>query len=85
MSPNPDQVIFEQILQLARTRCKELARANVGLDDTPLRSYGVDSLALIRLVSAIEDRFEIEIREHEVFATASVSDLVRLVRGKVES
>lgn len=55
-------------------------------DDTPLISGGIlDSLATVRLVAMLEDRYKIEIEAHEASITHfnSVTDIASLVRDKL--
>ncbi len=54
-------------------------------DDTPLISGGIlDSLATVKLVAVLEERFGIEILAHEASVTHlnTVTDIVTLVRSK---
>ncbi|MGH7677857.1 MAG: acyl carrier protein [Gemmatimonadaceae bacterium] len=54
-------------------------------DSTPLISGGIlDSLATVKLVAALEDRYKIEIQAHEASITHfnSVTDIASLVESK---
>lgn len=54
-------------------------------DDTPLISGGIlDSLATVRLVAMLEERYKVEIEAHEASITHfnSVSDIASLVLDK---
>ena len=55
-------------------------------DATPLISGGIlDSLATVRLVAMLEDRYKIQIEAHEASITHfnSVADIASLVREKL--
>jgi acyl carrier protein len=57
-------------------------------DDTPLISGGIlDSLATVKLVAALEERYGVEIQAHEASVTYfnSVTDIAALVHGKLNS
>lgn len=54
-------------------------------DDTPLISGGIlDSLATVRLVAMLEDRYKVEIEAHEASITHfnTVADIAALVQSK---
>jgi acyl carrier protein len=52
-------------------------------DDTPLLSGGVlDSISVVRLVSFLEEEFEIEIQAHESAAMESIQEMATLIRSK---
>ena len=56
-------------------------------DTTPLITSGVvDSIATLKLVSFLEERFQIQIEAHEadVEHLNTLVDITRLVRGKLE-
>jgi len=57
-------------------------------DSTPLISGGIlDSLATVKLVAALEDKYKIEIQAHEASITHfnSVIDIASLVESKQKS
>lgn len=64
-----------------------LAREDVGLEveppspDAPLAQV-LDSLALLSLVVAVEDRFRVILTDEDGAATRSLEDLARLVAGR---
>jgi acyl carrier protein len=52
-------------------------------DDTPLLSGGVlDSISVVRLMSFLEEEFEIEIQAHESAAMESIQEMATLIRSK---
>lgn len=57
-------------------------------DTTPLISGGIlDSLATVRMVAMLEERYKVEIEAHEASITHfnSVADIASLVRDKTRS
>jgi acyl carrier protein len=72
----------EQILQSIRdelTRIK-VPDAEKATMDTDWRDIDVDSLDLVELVTALEDRFGVKIADGELKEIAGVGDAVRLVQ-----
>jgi acyl carrier protein len=66
---------------------RRLARDDLGLawdapDDAPLAG-DLDSLALLSLVVAVEDRFRVRIGEEDAAGARSLADLSRIVAGKL--
>ncbi len=65
---------------------RRLARDELGLDwdgaDGEEMASRLDSLALLSLVVAVEDRYRVRITEEEATVTRSLADLARLVAGK---
>ncbi len=70
-----EAAIAAEIRRLAR---EELGLAFEAGDDEELAGR-LDSLALLSLVVAVEDRFRVRIREDDAAATRSLADLARLV------
>ncbi len=75
-----EEEIAREIRRLAR---EELELAWEGADDDELAGQ-LDSLALLSLVVAVEDRFRVLIGEEEGARTRSLADLARLLAGKLE-
>ena len=73
--------IFATIVRLLE-RTVRIDCGHVRHDDTPFKSYGIDSLNLMRWINAIEDEFGISIRDIEVFAAFSFQRLVDVVHRK---
>jgi acyl carrier protein len=67
---------------------RRLAREELGLDwdgaDVEEMASRLDSLALLSLVVAVEDRYRVRITEQEAAATRSLADLARLVASKAD-
>ncbi len=70
-----ESAIAAEIRRLAR---EELGLAFEAGDDEELAGR-LDSLALLSLVVAVEDRFRVRIREDDAAVTRSLADLARLV------
>ncbi len=70
-----EAAIAAEIRRLAR---EELGLAFEAGDDEELAGR-LDSLALLSLVVAVEDRFRVRIREDDAAVTRSLADLARLV------
>jgi acyl carrier protein len=77
--PTPAGIATE-IRRIAR---EELELEWQGTDDEALAS-ALDSLALLSLVVAVEDRYRITITEEDGASARSLSDLARLVSRKLE-
>ncbi len=77
----PTSPTEEQILQAIREELKRIkvpGAAEAGMD-SDWGELDVDSLDLVELVTALEDRFGIKIEDEELKGIASVGDAVRLV------
>jgi acyl carrier protein len=70
-----EREVVEEIRRIAR---HELALDWDGSDEDDLRDR-LDSLALLTLVVAVEDRFRVRLGEAEGVAARSLADLARLV------
>ena len=77
MTPR-EAAIADEIRSLAR---EQLRLEVAGRDDEELASR-LDSLALLSLVVAVEDRFRVLLTEEDAAGTKSLADLARLVAGK---
>lgn len=73
-----EQAIAAEIVRLGR---EELRLAVEGGPDAELAS-ALDSLQLLALVTAVEDRFRVRLSEEDAAATRSLADLARLVARK---
>lgn len=62
---------------------KQLEPRSIRFDETSLESYGVDSLKLVQLASAVEERYGIEISDADAFEATSVAQLVYLIERKL--
>ncbi len=75
---NRETAIAAEIRHLAQ---EELGLAVEAGDDEELAGR-LDSLALLSLVVAVEDRFRVRIREDDAAVTRSLADLARLVADR---
>jgi acyl carrier protein len=73
-----EQRISAEILRLARD---ELRLGEPPADGVPLASQ-LDSLALLSLVVAVEDRFRIILQDDEAAGARTLEDLARLVAAR---
>jgi acyl carrier protein len=65
-------------VQIAELWCEVLRIDQVGIDDNFL-DLGGDSLQMLRIISRLRDRFEIDIPLGQIFDSLSVSRLALLV------
>ena len=78
-SPTPhEQEVAAEIRRIVREELR--ARTEFG-DDEELASR-LDSLALLSLVVAVEDRFRIVLTEEDASSARSLSDLARIVASR---
>ena len=75
--------IFSEITEIVRSLDTRLRRQEIRLDDTPFRSYGLDSLLQMRLACLVEDRFDIDLTDKELSTATSVQRLVAVVEEKL--
>ncbi len=75
--------IFGEIVDLFK-RKSNLDWKALRCDEKPMRFYGVDSLVLIKIVSGLEERFGVRIRDEEMVETGNFAKLVSLVESKLE-
>jgi acyl carrier protein len=68
---------------------RRLAREQLGLEwegpDGEEMASRLDSLALLSLLVAVEDRYRVRITEEEAMTARSLADLARLVARKTEA
>jgi len=70
-----EQVLEGVRLELAELKVPGAAEATM---DTEWRDLDIDSLELVELVTALEDRFDVKIADGELKSIAGVGDAVRL-------
>ncbi len=68
---------------------RRVAREQLGpdfdvADETPLVSH-LDSLALLSLVVAVEDRFRVHVTEEDAATASSLADLARVVARRLDA
>lgn len=86
--PGPKE-IFEQVLETIRTTLPPEELVKLDLDAieprTPFLSLPLDSLALMGLMTSLEDRFRVFIPDDRAFAFERVEDLVAFIGERLEA
>jgi len=77
------QELFEEVVETIKALDSTVKPEEFRLDDKAFRSYGIDSLTLIRLAARLEDRYDIRISDADAFAASSFQRLVDLLLGKL--
>jgi acyl carrier protein len=72
------QVDLDSVSGVIRSACD--VSAGQPLDHGTLADLGLDSLAQLKLLFALEKRFDVRLSEDTDFAAMSLSDLVALIR-----
>jgi acyl carrier protein len=73
-----ERAVAEEIRRIVR----EDLRTPVAFGDEEELASRLDSLALLSLVVAVEDRFRVVLTEEDSARTRSLADLARLVAGR---
>ena len=76
-TPNDEQVLEAIRDELTRIKVPDAEKATMTTD---WRDIDVDSLDLVELVTALEDRFSVKIADGELKEISGVGDAVRLVQ-----
>ena len=69
---------FEEILKNANVKTEGITI------DTPLKTMGLDSLDLVEIVMAVEEKYSIEFSEDELTTLVTVKDFVDAIDKKVK-
>lgn len=72
-----------KIEDIERMVCLQLGLKKVAPGDRLVEDLGAESVDVVNLISAIEDRFDIDIDEDEIDRISTVSDLFDRVRSQV--
>jgi acyl carrier protein len=77
------QVTEDQVLEAIRSELTaiKVPGADTAVAATTWADLDVDSLDLVELVKALEDRFEVQIADGELKSIKSVGDAIGLVRS----
>jgi len=77
------QVTEDQVLEVIRSELTaiKVPGADTATPGTTWADLDVDSLDLVELVKALEDRFEVQIADGELKSIKSVGDAIGLVRS----
>lgn len=73
-----EQEVADEIRRIARDEL----HARLAFGDTEELAGKLDSLALLSLVVAVEDRFRVKLTEEDAARTRSLADLARLVAAR---
>jgi acyl carrier protein len=76
-TPNDEQILQAIRDELTRIKVPDADKATM---DTDWREIDVDSLDLVELVTALEDRFGVKIADGELKEISGVGDAVKLVQ-----
>jgi acyl carrier protein len=74
----------QEIAAQIRRIVEEDLRARVSFGDEEELATRLDSLALLSLVVAVEDRFRVVLNEEDAAQARSLADLARLVAARTE-
>lgn len=74
--------IEQQVTEIIREQL-DVKAEDIGLDKTFTEDLGADSLAIVELVLALEEQFEIKIPDEEVENIKTVGDAVRHIQARV--
>jgi acyl carrier protein len=83
--PEPEQILVGLRAAIAETLDGvDLARIDINTvhAGTPMLSLPVDSLALMQIVTSVEDRFRVYIPEDKAYAFTTIGELVDFVHEK---
>jgi len=61
----------------------QLGKRRVKPDDRFLEDLGAESMDLVNIAAAVEDKYRIRINESEIGGIRTPSDLLRLVQGRL--
>jgi acyl carrier protein len=84
-TPAPEQILAGLRTAIAETLTgADLDRFDLDAVDpgTPMLSLPIDSMALMQIVTSVEDRFRVYIPEDKAYAFTTVGELVDFVHGK---
>jgi acyl carrier protein len=73
------EAVFAAIVEVAAELEDGFDPARLRPDATPFKSYGLNSLQLVRLAGLVEERFEITINDVDLLVAASVAGLIDVV------
>jgi acyl carrier protein len=77
----PTQVSNEAVEKTIFSGLTEIGAEGEIARDSTFESLDVDSLDLVELVKALEDRFDVQISDDDLKGIASVGDAINLVEG----
>lgn len=81
--PSPtEEKVLDQLLALAAERFGR-DRASLSPDDDLFDALAIDSMQALSLLSALEERFEVEIPDYEVQDVRTFSELAAVVASRL--
>jgi acyl carrier protein len=78
-----DRQVFDELRELLAATVEDVSAEEVVLDAELKDDLGVDSLALLELVAAIEERWQVKVPMEEAARLATVQDVVDHLAGMV--
>ncbi|MGP2441113.1 acyl carrier protein [Streptomyces sp. JW3] len=71
-----DRELFDQLRELLAVTVEDVSAEEVGYDSVLKDDLGVDSLALLELVAAIEDRWQVQVPVDDAARLTTVREIV---------
>ena len=81
MSSNTEEVKLDDVVGIVAV---QLGHRKISPEDLIIEDLGAESLDVVNIVAAVEDRYRIRIEEQELPDIRTVRDLHGLARAKVE-
>ena len=75
----------ENLIQVLKTAVRQVSLKELGdvSPGTKISELGLDSVAVMELIGVLEETLSIRIGDEEVASLETVSDLLRLIRGRI--
>lgn len=70
---------IENVVQLVSL---QLGKKKISPEDRIVEDLGAESVDIVNIIAAVEDRFSVEIREEEIPEISTIIDLHRLIQQK---
>ena len=77
---NSHSITIEEISRLVGV---QLGKRQVKADDRFLEDLGAESMDVVNIAAAIEDKYRIRIKESEIAGLRTPSDLLRLIQKRL--
>ncbi|MBT2410559.1 acyl carrier protein [Streptomyces sp. ISL-12] len=71
-----DRELFDELRELMAATVEDVSVEEVGLDSDLKDDLGVDSLALLELIAAIEDRWQVQVPMDDAAQLTTVREIV---------
>ncbi len=79
---DPTNPVLEQLLTLAATRFRK-DRATLSATDDLFDTLGIDSMDALSLLTALEEKFSVEIPDYEVQDVRTFAELADVVASRL--